>query len=147
MLSDLNLLLVLLTIRVEHSVFAFVRISGGHVRVEVPDVGFIDTSVAKSSLVSSFVDDHSIFHIVSCVADDCHDSISSTGTQIEIILQVLCCADKGRLWEKESVDLVVHTVGMAVVRRSHRLLRHLTLVHVPRALIIVAEWNGRGYDR
>ena len=147
MLGDLNLVLLPLTIRIEHSVFAFVSISGGHVRVKVPDVGFIDTSVTKSSFVSTFVDDHSIFHIVSSVANDCYDSISSTGTQVKIILQVLSRADKGRLREKESVDLVVHAVGMTVVRRSHRLLRHLTLVHIPRTLIIVAEWNGGGYDR
>ena len=146
MLSNFDLLLVSLAIRVEHSVFAFVRVTGG-VGVEVPDVGFVDTSVAKSSLVSTFVYDHCIFHVVSSVADDCNDSIGSTGTQVEIILQVLCSSHERSLWEQESVDLVVHTIWMTVVRRSHRLFCHLTLVHVSWALIIVAEWNCRGYDR
>ena len=119
----------------------------GGVRVKVPDVGLIDTSVAESSLVSTFVNDHGILHVVSSVADDCYDSVGSTWAQVEIILQVLCCAHEGRLREKESVDLVVHAIRVTVIGRSHRLFRHLTLVHIPRALIIVAEGNGRGYDR
>ena len=85
MLGDFDLLLVFLTIRVKHSVFAFLRISGS-IGVEVPDVRFIDTSVAEPSLVSTFVDDHSIFHVITSVADDCYNSVGSTGTQVEIVL-------------------------------------------------------------
>ena len=98
MLGRFNLILISLTIGVKHSVFALVSVARG-IGVEVPDVGLIDTSMAKSSLVGTFVDDHSIFHVVSSVADDCHDSVGPTGTQVEIILQVLCCADKRRLRE------------------------------------------------
>ena len=55
-------------------------------------------------------------------------------------------SDKWLLGEQKSVDLVVHSMLVIVIRSSHSLLGHLALVHVTRRLVVVAEWDGRCDD-
>ena len=121
-------------------------VARGHVCVQVPDVGLVDAAVGKAPIVGAFVDDHGVLHVVPSVANDGYDCISATGAQIEVIVEVLGRANQRRLWEKQAVDLVVHSVGVRVIRCAHRLLSHLALVHVPWALIVVAEWNSASDD-
>ena len=103
--------------------------------------------MGKPSLVRALIYDHSVFHIVPCVADDGDNSIRPRRTQIEVVLQVLGRANQRGLREKQPVYLVVHAVRVAVIGRAHGLLGHLALVHISGALVVVAEWNGRRDDR
>ena len=50
-------------------------------------------------------------------------------------------ADHRPLRAHDSVHLVIRPPVPIVHRRPHRLLGHLALVHVPRALVAVAEWR------
>ena len=117
-----------------------------HICVQVANVGFVDAAVGEAAIVGAFVDDHGVLHVVSGVADDGYDCISATGAQIEVIVEVLSRANQWSLWEKQAVDLVVHSIRVRVIRCAHRLLSHLALVHVSWALIVVAEWNSAGDD-
>ena len=103
--------------------------------------------MAEASIIGSFVDDHSVLHIVASVTDDSDNSIGSTWAKVEVILQMLGCADQWLLGEQESVDFVIHTVGMIVIRCTHSLLSHLALIHVSWTLVVVTEWDRGGNDR
>ena len=118
----------------------------GHIRVQVAHVALVDAPVGKSAIVGPLVDDHRIFHIVASVADYGNYGIGAARAQIEVILQVLSRSHERSLREEQAVDLVVHSVGVRVIRCAHRLLSHLALVHVPWALIVVAEWNSASDD-
>ena len=86
--------------------------------------------MCESSFISAFVDDHSIFHIITSVGNDCNNSISSMGVLPEIVITILLGLDEWLLREKEAVNLIVHTIGMVMVRCAHCLFCHLALIHV-----------------
>jgi len=95
--------------------------------------------MAKASLISTLIDDHSVFHIVTCVGNDSNDSICTVRILSEIVLIVTLSANKRLLGEKNSINFVVHAERMIVVRGSHSLLRHLALIHITRGLIVFRE--------
>ena len=97
--------------------------------------------MSETPFVSSLVENHGVFHVVTGVRNDSYDSIHTLRTEAEVILSVVCCPDQGSLWEQDSVDLVVHAVWMVVIGSSHGLLGHLALIHVSWRLIVVSKWN------
>ena len=110
--------------------------------LKIANVRLIDTPMGEASVVSSLVNDHRVLHVVPSVADNSDDGIRTRRAQVEIILQVLSRTNQGRLREKKPVDLVVHAIRVGVVGCAHCLFGHLALVHVTRALIVVAEGDG-----
>ena len=119
----------------------------GHIRVQIAHVALVDAPVGEAPIVRPLVDDHRVFHVVARVADYGNDGIGAAGAQIEVILQVLGRSHQRRLREQQTVDLVVHAVGVRMVGGAHRLLRHLALVHVAWALVVVAERDRARDDR
>ena len=98
--------------------------------------------MCKTSVICTFVNNHCIFHIISSVGDDSNNSIGSTWTQSKIIIIEVYSSYQWGLWKKQPINFVIHTVWMVVVRSSHCLLTHLTLIHVSGTLIIVTERNN-----
>ena len=98
--------------------------------------------MSKSSLVGTFVYDHSIFHIVASIRDDGNDSVCATRCLIEIIVYVVKRSNQWCLWEEQPINFIVHSIRMGVIGCSHSLLCHLTLIHVSWRLVVVAEWNS-----
>ena len=96
----------------------------------------------KATVVSTLINNHSVFHVISGVSNDCHHRIHTTRTLLEIIFTEGFSSDDGRLREQESVDLVVHSEGVVVVWSSHGLLSHLALVHITWTLVVVSERYG-----
>jgi len=66
-----------------------VAVSRRDVGIQVPDVGFVDAAMAEAAIIRSFVNDHSIFHVVASIADDSDDGVNSTRTHVEIVLKML----------------------------------------------------------
>ena len=111
------------------------------VSVEILDVRFVDTTMSKASLIGRLIDDHGVFHIVSSVRDDSHNCISPTWAYVKIIFKVLASAHQWPLRKQKSIDFVIHSIRVVMVRCSHSLLGHLTLVHITWTLVVVAEGN------
>mmetsp|Transcript_39634 Transcript_39634/g.84522 ORF Transcript_39634/g.84522 Transcript_39634/m.84522 type:complete len:429 (-) Transcript_39634:1217-2503(-) len=111
------------------------------------DLGLVDHAVAEAPLVGGLVDNHRILHVVARVGDDCHHRVGPSGVRIAVGSVVHLCAHQWRLWVEDPVDLVVSSVGVAVVGRPHGLLQHLALVHVARALVVVRERGQTGQER
>jgi hypothetical protein len=88
--------------------------------------------MTKSSFISTLIDDHGILHVVSCIRDNCNNSISTVGVLPEIVLLITLSTDKRLLREENTINLIVHTVRVVVVRSSHSLLSHLALIHITR---------------
>lgn len=103
--------------------------------------------MCKAPVIGTFVDYHSVLHIVACVAYDSNNRIRTAWTQIEIVLKVLRCSNKRRLGKQQPVNFVVHAVRVAMIRCSHCLFCHLTLIHISWTLVVVAEWDCGRYDR
>jgi hypothetical protein len=95
----------------------------------------------KASLVSLLIDDHSILHIITCIRYDRNDCIRARRVLSEVILIIILSPYERLLWEEQSEHFVIHPVWMIVVWGSHSLLCHLTLIHIPRRLVIVWEGN------
>ena len=116
--------------------------------VELFDVWFINTAMAKTSLVSSLIHDHSIFHIVASVWDNCNYSICALGRLCKVIVGVILSTDHRRLRKQYSINFVVHSIRVIVIRCSHSLLSHLTLIHISWRLIIVSKRDSwRNYRK
>jgi len=88
-----------------------------------------------TSLIGRLVDNHGILHIIAGVGDDGDDGVDTKRILVDAVLLVRLVADQRRLNVLNAVDFVVDTVGEGVERRAHRLLTHLTLVHVTRTLV------------
>ena len=100
----------------------------------------------KTSLVSSFIHNHGIFHIIPCVGNNRNDSIGSLRCLCKVILGMILCSDHWGLWEKYTVDFVIHTIRVIVIWSTHCLLCHLALIHVTWRLVVVGKRNGTGDD-
>ena len=95
--------------------------------------------MAKSYLISTLVDYHSIFHVITSIRNDSNDGVGTMGVLPEIILFITLSANQRLLREKNSIDFVIHTERMIVVGCSHCLFSHLALIHVTRRLIVFWE--------
>jgi hypothetical protein len=100
--------------------------------------------MTKTTVIGSLVDNHSIFHVITSVGDNSHDSINSTRTLLEVVLTEGFSSHDRCLREQKSINFIIHSERMVVVRCSHGLLSHLALIHVSRTLVIVSKRYGGG---
>ena len=121
-------------------------ITRGDIGLQVTHVRFVNTAMAKASIVCTFINDHGIFHIIASVTNYSDYGISTRWTQVEIVFEMFRRAYKWLLREQQSVDLIIHSIGVRMIWSSHCLFSHLALIHVPRTLIVVAEGDGRRDD-
>ena len=87
------------------------------------------------------------------VADHRHHTVHALRVRVELVVAVLLAVHDGRLRRLDAVHLVVRAVHPRQTRRAHRLFAHLwmrrqhhahlTLVHVTRGLVEVAERRQR----
>jgi hypothetical protein len=98
--------------------------------------------MSKSSLVGTFVYDHSIFHIVASIRNNGDYSVCATRCLIEIIVYVVKRSNQWCLWEEQPINFIVHSIRVGMIGCSHSLLCHLTLIHVSWRLVVVAERNS-----
>ena len=134
---QLDSLVVPVLSRVNHSVSAFCTpVSHRSGLIELPQIALVNSSMPKTSLISTLVNDHGIFHVVACVRNYCDYCIGPLRILSEIILLVTLGLNKGLLREKNSVDLVIHSKRVVVIGSSHGLLSHLALIHITRRLIV-----------
>jgi len=103
--------------------------------------------MTEASIIRTFVNNHSIFHIIPCVRNNSYHSVAAGWVLAKIIFIKSLSSHKGSLREKKSINFVIHTVGMGMVRSSHSLFCHLALVHVTWRLVVVAERNSVGNNR
>jgi len=115
--------------------------------MDVAQVALVNGTMAEAALIGTLIDDHGVLHVIAGIRDDGDDSVCSTWTDVKVIVEMLLRPDERLLREKESIDLVVHPVWMSMVRRTHCLLGHLTLIHVSWRLVVVAEGDRRRDDR
>jgi hypothetical protein len=102
--------------------------------------------MTETSFIGTFVNNHSIFHVITCVGDNSHDCIGATWVLSEVILLILVGVDQGLLREEDTIDLVIHAIGVVVVGCTHGLLGHLALIHITRRLIVLRERLHGGDD-
>ena len=96
--------------------------------------------MCEPSFICTLIDNHSILHVVPCIGYDRHNSVGSMRILPKIVFIVFLSLNQRLLRKQQSVDLVIHTVGVIMIRCSHCLLGHLTLIHVTRWLIVLREW-------
>jgi hypothetical protein len=96
--------------------------------------------VFETSFIGTLINNHGVFHVITCVRNDSYNSIGATWVLSEVILLIFVGVDQGLLGEEDTVHFVIHTIGVVVIGRSHSLLSHLTLIHVTRGLIVL--WEG-----
>ncbi|GIX64659.1 uncharacterized protein BcabD6B2_40940 [Babesia caballi] len=112
----------------------------------VDDLGLVDAAVEGAALEGGLVDDHGVLHVEPGVRDHGHDGVHAGRVVVVLHLPELLSGDQGLLREQQAVGLDVGAELLAVVGHAHALLQHLALVHVPRALVVVAEGGQGGGD-
>jgi len=113
--------------------------------LKINNLVLVDGTMTETALVSGLVDNHGIFHIVTSVRNDSNDGVSTHGVLVEEVLLVRALVtNDGNLRILDTVDLVINTVRVGVVRSTHGLLTHLALIHVTGRLVVVGEGSERG---
>mmetsp|Transcript_152841 Transcript_152841/g.266404 ORF Transcript_152841/g.266404 Transcript_152841/m.266404 type:complete len:366 (-) Transcript_152841:1441-2538(-) len=111
------------------------------------DLGLVHDAMAEAALEGMLVDDHRVLHVVARVGDHSNNGICALRMLVEIVLVVHLCAHYGLLGTPDLVNLVIRSIRMIVVRCSHGLLQHLTLIHVAWALIVIGERRESSKNR
>ena len=86
----------------------------------------IDGTMTEAALVSGFVQDHSVVHVVTGVRNDSNDCVGTVGEVVETVFVVKRSSDNRRLTSLQLVRFVVCAVLEGSTRRTHGLLTHLT---------------------
>mmetsp|Transcript_67566 Transcript_67566/g.162218 ORF Transcript_67566/g.162218 Transcript_67566/m.162218 type:complete len:225 (-) Transcript_67566:1626-2300(-) len=105
------------------------------------DLRFVHGPPGKATLERSLVDHHGILHVIACVGNDSNNGVGARGVSIESRAFVHIRTHQWLLRRHYSPCLVVGTIRIVVEGRSHGLLQHLALIHVPWTLVVVAEWG------
>ena len=92
--------------------------------------GLVHDAVAEASLKRGLVQDHGVLHIVARVRDHGDDRVRTLRILVEAVLNVATGPHERCLRREQPVQVVVGAVRQRVRGRRHRLLAHLTLVHV-----------------
>jgi len=139
---EFNLLILSVSLRIDHPEAGFSTGAPSTLLllIKFSDVRFVDGSVFETSLIGALINNHGVFHVITCVRNDSYNSIGATWVLSEVILLIFVGVDQGLLGEEDTVHFVIHTIGVVVIGRSHSLLGHLTLIHVTRGLIVL--WEG-----
>lgn len=114
--------------------------------IQVTQITLVHGSMAEAPIVRAFVDNHSIFHIVASVRNYSHHGVGSGWVLPKVVLIESLSANEGSLGEEQPVHFIVHAVCVGVIGGPHSLFGHLTLVHVTRRLVVIAERDGVGYN-
>mmetsp|Transcript_75789 Transcript_75789/g.214463 ORF Transcript_75789/g.214463 Transcript_75789/m.214463 type:complete len:279 (-) Transcript_75789:248-1084(-) len=103
------------------------------------DLGLVDLALGEAAVVGSLADDHRVLHVVARVRDHRHHGVGAHRVQVAVRSLVHLGPHQRPLGVHDAEDLIVGPVDVVVVGRAHGLLEHLTLVHVPRALVVIRE--------
>lgn len=79
--------------------------------LQVKDIGLVDCTITKPSLVGRLVQDHCVFHVITRVRDDSNDGVGTVGEVVETVVVVKIGTNDGGLTRLESVHLVVGTLA------------------------------------
>lgn len=83
--------------------------------IELVPFGFVDRSMSESSFITTLVDDHSIFHIISSVTDDSDNSIDSTWVVRHTILFKLIWFYQGYLGSSINKGFIIESITSIVI--------------------------------
>jgi len=109
--------------------------------VKVVVSGLVHAALAESPFVTAFVDDHRVFHVLAGLTHDSHDCIGARRLLVQVVVFVVLSADQRQLRELEPLRLTIEALKLVVVHVGHRLLQHLTLLHVSRRLVVIGQWS------
>mmetsp|Transcript_4276 Transcript_4276/g.11899 ORF Transcript_4276/g.11899 Transcript_4276/m.11899 type:complete len:345 (-) Transcript_4276:1912-2946(-) len=113
-----------------------------HVLSFIPQVdrhGLVYARVSEPPLVARLIQNHGVLHIKSRVRQHRDDRVGAIGIFVHIERTVSCRLDHGSLRILQSIQLVVGPIRQRMHGSSHGLLPHLTLIHIPRTLIVIRE--------
>lgn len=102
---------------------------------------FVDNSVSKTIFIRTFVDYHSVFHIVASVRKYSHNSICAgiVVTELEVFIQF--CPYQRFLAVENAIHFVIKSVVPIQHTGTHCLFSHLALIHVTWGLVMIEERN------
>lgn len=117
----------------------FASIASEGLFIQINNLGGVDNPMGKTSLERHLIQAHGVLHIISCIRDDSHTGISTERVIVKPVVVVRLCLQERTLWKVDPIQLVVGSLVNRVTWCSHRLLTHLTLVHITRRLIEFRE--------
>mmetsp|Transcript_21691 Transcript_21691/g.36260 ORF Transcript_21691/g.36260 Transcript_21691/m.36260 type:complete len:388 (-) Transcript_21691:185-1348(-) len=111
---------------------------------QVDGLALVHGGVHQPALHAGLVDHHGVLHVVPGVGQHRHHRVRARRVLVHLVLLVDVVAGERALRGLDAVELVVEAVRVRQQGGAHGLLGHLALVHVARALVVVAPRGERG---